>query len=129
MHLDQFRAIPVSSVKGRVQRGHRAALAGTQNGVDPRPLVQEELARVQVAVQGRDVKRRLAVLRSDVQRARSLSRQPFYQLDSAGRHSLVSDSCTSHGPNVKRTAVLRQNLQGLQLTLCRGAERWSGGCR
>lgn len=125
MHLNQLRAVPVSPVQGCVQRGHRAAFAGPQNGVDSRAVVQEKLARVQVTVQGRDVKGSLAVLSSDVQRARSLFRQPLDQLDPAGRRGLVPDPRASDGSRVKRTTVLRENLQGLQLTLGRGAERGS----
>lgn len=123
MHLDQFRAISVPSVKGRVQWRHRIALVGPENSVDSRTVIQKDLARVQITMQGRDVKRRLAIVRNDVQQARSPLRQPLYQLDSTGCDSLVSNSCTSYGSGVKRTAVLAQNLQGLQLALGRGAKR------
>jgi len=110
VHLNQFRAISVPSVKSRIQRSHRVTPARSENGVDPRAMIQENLARIQVAVQSRDMKRRLAVVRSNVQRARSSLRQPLDQLDSAGRDGLVSDSRTSDSSNVERTAVLRQNL-------------------
>lgn len=125
MHLNQLRAVPVSLVKSRVQRCHRVALASSENGIDLRAVIQEDFARVQVTVQSRDVERRFAVVRGNVQRARSPLRQPSYQFDSAGRNGLVSYPRASHGSGVKRSAVLTQNLQRLQLAFSRGAERWS----
>lgn len=125
VHLDQFRAISMPSVEGSVQGGHRVALASPENSVDSRAVIQKDLARVQVAVQGRDVERRLAIVRSDIQGARSPLRQPLDQLDSTGCDGLVSDPGTTYGSGVKRTAVLTQNLQGLQLALSRGAKRRS----
>lgn len=127
VHLNQFRAISVSSIKSRVQWSHRVTLASSESSVNSCAVIQENFARVQMTVQSRNVKRRLAVVRSDVQRARSLFRQPFYQLDPTGCDGLVSNARASYGSGVKRTTVLSQNLQGFQLAFSRGAERWSEG--
>lgn len=46
VHLDQFRAIPVSSVKCRVQGCHQIAFACSKQGIDSRSIVQKDLAHV-----------------------------------------------------------------------------------
>lgn len=106
VHLNQFRTVPMSSIKSCVQRSHRVALAGSKNRIDSCTMIQKNFARVQMTMQSRDMKRCLAIVSSDVQRARSFFRQPFYQLDSTGRNGLVSYSRATHGFSVKRSAVL-----------------------
>lgn len=77
VHLDQFRAIPVSPVKRRVQSCHQIAFASSENSIYPRAIVQKNLAHIQMSMKGSHVQRCLAILCGNVQSAWPFFRQPF----------------------------------------------------
>lgn len=125
VHLDELGTVPVAPVERGVQGGHEGALARPQDGVDARAAVQQQLAGVQVTVQRRHVEGRLPVLGGYVQQTRPALDQPLDQLQTTRGYGLVSNSGAPDGPGVQGASVLRQDLQGLQLALCRRAQRGS----
>lgn len=125
VHLDQFRAVPVPSVKCRVQSCHQIAFACSKQGIDSRSIVQKDLAHVQMSVESCHVQRCFAIVCGHVQSAWTFFRQPLDQLDSTGSDGFVGNTGPTYRPRVKRATVLSKYLQSLQLTFGCCAKCWS----
>jgi hypothetical protein len=111
--LYKFGAVSMSPVESRVEGCHEGALVRPHEGVDPDTAVKQELANVEVTMEGRDVKGCFPILRGDVYEARPTLGQPFNELQPTGSSGFVANPRSPDGARLKRCPVLRQDLQTL----------------
>lgn len=73
-----------------------------------------------MAVKSGDVERRLTVLGSEIENARPFLREPLDELRASGENSFMGEAGSSDRASLERAAVLREDLESLEPTFCRG---------